>query len=891
MKISYFSTFKVSTQLVLLFTVSILAMSTYFYFFSIKIHKDTFKEGFENSAEAKLNFVVFGLEYGLIEENYAMIDKVSSWLLKDEDIKFFVIVEKNGRSNEIFLSYPNELKYEYDNLKSLASQKNLDKGIAVRNRKFSTKLADGTPFIGEIFIGFNTKTIISQRENTAADFGIRTLFILLGGIGLAIYISRYMTVPLKKLSDTARTISYGKVSLRADNLKGGREIREVANSFNNMLEVLEERNFKLQHTLDELNEEIREKENYQIKILESEEKFRSLTESATDAIIITDEDGRVSFWNKAAEKIFKYTEEDAVGTNINKYFDQDSITSIHDTKNYKLAETLSFVGHTAELIAITKFEKRIDVEVSLTAVKIRNTASSISIVRDITERKQMEKVLQRTKIEAENANRAKSEFLANMSHEIRTPMNAILGFSQLLIGRLQNAKLNSYVEAISSSGKSLLGLINDILDLSKIEAGKLELEYDAVNPYNLFNEIKQIFTFKIEEKGLKLLLHIDDSIPKGLVLDEIRLRQVMVNMLGNAVKFTESGFIKISAEVEEHYSDTSKLNLIFSVQDSGIGISEEQQKVIFEAFRQQAGQSNRKYGGTGLGLAITKRLVEMMNGEISVHSKPNEGSTFIIKLNGIDIASTVAKEDTNQLQIPDLSIKNMKILIVDDIELNRKLVREYLGNNNLDIYEAEDGKQALQISQEIVPDIILMDMKMPVMDGYEATTKILAIDKLSAIPIIALTASAMKGDEDRILKIGCKAYLPKPVDQFALISKIADLVPENKVEQNNQRYLESRAKYPIIDVSQDYIIKDYDNFISEFEKDILPTANKLEHRFVIGEVEEFVKLLYTFAEKYKIKFLTDIANNLQAQSEKFDLQGIKKVIAHIKSVPTIIKAK
>ncbi len=886
MKISYFSTLKVSTQLVWLFTISILAMSTYFYFYSVKIHKDTFKEGFEKSAEAKLNFVVFGLEYGLIEENYSMIDKVSNWLLKDEEIKFFVIVEKHDNKNEIFLSYPSELDYQYDNLKKLTNQKFFSKGISVRNRNFSTKLSDGTPFIGEIFIGFDTDKIILQREKTAKDFGIRTLLILLGGISLAIFISRFMTVPLKKLSDTARAISYGKSSLRADNFKGGREIRELASSFNNMVEALEERNVKLQNAFDDLNQEIRAKESFQMKILESEEKFRSLSESATDAIIITDDEGTITFWNKSAQKIFHYPEEEAIGTNIINYFDKESISVIHNQKEQRLAHNLSMIGHTAELVAKTKKDKLIDVELSLSTVKIRNKSSAISIVRDITERKNMEKALQKAKIEAEKANRAKSEFLANMSHEIRTPMNSILGFSQLLIGKLQNPQLNSYIEAISSSGKSLLGLINDILDLSKIEAGKLELEYDAVNPHSIFQEVQQIFAFKVKEKGLELILHIDESIPHGLVLDEIRLRQVMVNLVGNAVKFTEDGFVKISAIAEEHEEDTSKMNLIFSVEDSGIGISEKQQQLIFEAFRQQSGQSTRKYGGTGLGLAITKRLVEMMNGHISVTSKQREGSNFKVKLYDIDIASTVAFEKDAEI-ISDISLKDMSILIVDDIELNRKLVREYLGDDNLEIYEAEDGKQAIQIANEIIPDIILMDMKMPVMDGYEATKQIVATERLSNIPIIALTASAMKGDEDKILNIGCKGYLPKPVDRNSLLKQIADLVEDTKVTyKSNEDRNDLTSDKPI----RNFEIKgDYNSFLSHFNDNLLPIAKKYEHRFVMGQIENFVESLIETAEKYDAEFLKDFADNLKSMSESFDLQGIKKVFAQIINLPSTLQ--
>lgn len=242
-------------------------------------------------------------------------------------------------------------------------------------------------------------------------------------------------------------------------------------------------------------------------------------------------------------------------------------------------------------------------------------------------------------IAAEAANSAKSEFLANMSHEIRTPMNAILGLAELLDSLISDKKQKNYLETIKSSGKNLLTIINDILDLSKIEAGKMEIHYEPVNPYPLFHEIKDIFSLSISRKGLEFVMNIAPDIPESLLLDDIRLRQILFNLVGNAVKFTERGQIKLSARKVQHQNGPGTIDLLIAVEDTGIGIDPESHDKIFEAFRQQDGQSTKKYGGTGLGLTISRRLAEMMGGTISVQSRVNEGSTFEITLRGVLIAT------------------------------------------------------------------------------------------------------------------------------------------------------------------------------------------------------------------------------------------------------------
>ncbi|MBL4781150.1 MAG: transporter substrate-binding domain-containing protein [Porticoccaceae bacterium] len=507
---------------------------------------------------------------------------------------------------------------------------------------------------------------------------------------------------------------------------------------------------------------------------------------------------------------------------------------------------------------------------SITPIVYLNTPALLSLAVDLTDRLEFEDALSRAKEYAEAASRAKSEFLANMSHEIRTPMNAVLGFTGLLMEQVDDPKLKSFVKTIQTAGNNLLVLINDILDLSKIEAGKLTIEKTPCNPADQLWELSDIFSLKADDKNIELVFELDSSLPKCLHLDAVRLRQVLFNLLGNAIKFTERGVIRVHLWADNEDEVRSQVDLSISVEDSGIGISREQQELVFQQFTQSSGQDGRKYGGTGLGLSITKRLVEMMGGTLILSSELGKGSVFTVKLPGVDIASMLVDPvlglDNNGVgEVTDFL--PAKILIVDDVVDNRALLKANFADTALVLYSATNGLEALNLVTEQSFDLILMDIHMPVMAGYEAAAR---IKKIADVPIVALTASVMADEFAPINKVNFDGYLRKPVSKSELFLELSRFLPFETpllTEDLENEYTEVLADETAV---IPFVVEHLEDLSDHY--DTISVGNNLT------EIASFADALIEISERYPFEHLNNYAQQLLEQIAVFDIPAIKRSI-------------
>ncbi len=415
-------------------------------------------------------------------------------------------------------------------------------------------------------------------------------------------------------------------------------------------------------------------------------------------------------------------------------------------------------------------------------INIQGVKCLLIVMSDITQRKRVEEELIQAKTLAEEASKAKEQFLSTMSHEIRTPMNAVIGMTNLLLQESPKQDQLQNLGALKFSAESLLALLNDILDFSKIEAGKIQLVKEVIDLKLIADGLRNSYNLIAKNKGIILVSEIDDRIPNNLIGDPVRINQVLTNLIGNALKFTEKGKISLSIKLEKDQKDSSTIQ--FAISDTGIGIESDKQGIIFKEFTQANADTTRKYGGTGLGLAISQRIVRVLGGVIKVNSRQGEGSTFFFSLQfpKANISITDSKVSTRAEAIIDFTKKH-RVLIVEDNEINKIIAEKFLTKWGIEVEHAENGQIAVEMHQNGNFDLILMDLEMPVMSGYEATIAIRKMSdiKKNSIPIIALTASAMMDIQNRIYSLGMNDFILKPFIPNELRNKLVQHLEKDNV--------------------------------------------------------------------------------------------------------------
>ncbi|MDJ1173260.1 PAS domain S-box protein [Roseofilum capinflatum] len=532
-----------------------------------------------------------------------------------------------------------------------------------------------------------------------------------------------------------------------------------------------------------LQQEIEERKRIELALRESETKYRQLVDCANSLIIKIDRQGNILFFNEFAQNFFGYTEAEILGKNI-----KGTIVPVKDTEGHTLYPIIDDILEHTEKYRIYENENQLKngdrVWIEWTNRILYHESGEamgiLSVGMDATARKQTQIALQSAKQAAEIANQTKSQFIARMSHELRTPLNAILGFTQIVKREVSlTSEYQEYLNIINRSGEHLLELINDILSLSKIEAGKISLEETCFNLYRLVDEVKDVLKLKADEKGLVISVTLAPNVPSWVITDQGKLRQILMNLLSNSLKFTHIGEVHLRVFPTPDRQHPLIQDYIWEVQDTGEGIASEELPLLFEPFMQTTSGLNSGQG-TGLGLTICKQLLQLMGGNIWVSSEVGVGT-----LVSFQIPLRTAQPEEIPKQIPEKQAIALapnqpayRILVVDDHWENRRLLLKQLQPLGFQVLEAENGQQALELWRNGSPDLIWMDLRMPVMDGYSAARSIRQQEQqetsTSAIPILALTASALEEDQALIEEAGCNELVHKPVSQAVLLEKIRD---------------------------------------------------------------------------------------------------------------------
>lgn len=722
--------------------------------------------------------------------------------------------------------------------------------------------------MGSLYIHSDMESLYHRLQQYTLIAGIVLLVSMFVAYVMSNILQGLITSPIQELTHAANRVAGEEdYSIRAIQ-KSDDELGLLVQRFNDMLTQIQAHDEALQKSQDELETKVQMRtQDLQSEILvrqqsenalrESEQRLRNILNHATAVVYTKDRDKRFFQVNKEFEKIFGFTQEQVKGKTVQELFAGNIV------ENFFLQEDEVLEGgipvETEELVTYqNRFQTYLTVKFPL-----RDSNNQIyglcGLCTNITERKQFEEELRQAKSAAETANTAKSTFIANMSHEIRTPLNAVLGYSQILQRdeRLDSEQRKA-VETIITSGNNLLALINDILDITKIEAGRMELRQGNFNLDLLLQHLYSMFKLRCDQRKLKFEI---SSLPRNeanVFGDEDKLKQVLINLVGNAIKFTDSGVVSLTVTPQDG-------GLIkFEVTDTGQGIPPEAQKTIFEPFRQ--GEEGIKKGGTGLGLAISRKQTMLMGSELEVESELGKGSRFFFTVELPPAQQEILEENLDDQRVSHLkSDAPIKALIADDIKENREVLAQVLSNVGVEVYDAKDGIEAVEKTRKYHPDIIFMDIRMPRMDGTAAIREIVQQFGANRFKIVVITASALEHEIQKYMELGCHGIILKP---FRV----------NEIFKTLQKLLNAEFEYESVTEGELTVHDSPDYSLVSIPDHILFALKDAAEFYNITQLKKNLAELDQLGEQEKM-----LANNLRDHIQTYNMEAILALLNQIKT--------
>ncbi len=710
------------------------------------------KRSLEGKGKSLASYIAMLSQEPLVMKDTIQLDSIVSEANKDEDILYTVIHDAQGR---LVTSQYASINYRSPRVKgilaSLSKDAEVDDFIAAindkeTNIKLSVPILAGAYLIGKVTICLSQYNIRQQIVKTILFVLLLNGLVAIAlGVVLFIVSKRIIFDPITELARAIARLAKGDLSTRIA-VKASGEVEMLLKGFNGMAEDLD-------------------------RTTVSRDYVDNILKSMTNSLIVVSPENMIIITNTAACSLLGYEESELIGRPLETIFNGGGA---HEGSRIDAMAAKNYVSNVEETY-ISKSGRRIPVLLSASVMydTHKTIRGIVYVAQDITAQKRSEAALQKAKEAAEAANIAKSEFLANMSHEIRTPMNGVIGFTDMLLDTRLSEEQAEYAQTIRRSGDALLSLIDDILDLSKIEAGRLNLEEVEFDPELLSYEVCDLVRPNIGSKAVEILCRIGDDVPAHVKGDAARFRQVLLNMAGNAVKFTESGEIELSLCVEQKTEDTVRLHA--RVSDTGIGIPKEKLETIFEPFQQADTSTTRNHGGTGLGLTISRRLAILMDGAVWAESEPGKGSIFHFE-------GTFGKSDKREgvVRRDMIPLKGKKVLIVDDNRTNLDILEHMLASQEMRVISSisgEDGLRELDKARDEFFDVCIIDIKMPGMDGYEVAKEVRK--RFGRVPLLAFSSSIVMG-ACKSAEAGFDGFLSKPVRRERLFQVLEQLLVGEK---------------------------------------------------------------------------------------------------------------